>query len=396
MLRSGAAAAVAVVTGAATTPAVAAPPTSGKRSRVPDAAALQAALDAMADGAASGVMAEVRDPDWVWRGASGVAKLGTSRPVPVNGRFRVGSVTKSFVATVLLQLVGERRLALADPVDRWLPGVLPDGDQITVRHLLQHTSGVFNYTDRLSELYPTVPDLVASRYRTWRPNELLALTTGQPPLFEPGTSWSYSNTNYILLGLIVRRVTGNDYATEVRRRILLPLGLHDTEVPGTNPFIAGPHSHGYLPLERDGSLIPVDITVLNPSVAWAAGEMLSTTNDLNRFYGALNGGRLLRPALLAQMRTSFLSADYGLGLQTLTLPGGITLWGHTGGIFGYLTVAMSTADGRRQLTASVNPWGSGDLNGPLVDLLLAAFAEPVADTRAATPLRITFPDRVTG
>ncbi|MEJ3750718.1 serine hydrolase domain-containing protein [Actinomycetes bacterium KLBMP 9797] len=389
MLRSGAAAAVTLAAGAATAaPAAAGPPVRG-----PDAAALQAALDALAAGAASGVLVEVRDPAWTWRGTSGVAELGTTRPVPPRGRFRVGSVTKSFLATVVLQLVAERRLALTDPVERWLPGVVPGGDRITLRHLLQHTSGIYNYTDRLPELYPTVPDIVDARFRSWTPQEILALIAGQPPLFAPGTSWSYSNTNYILLGLVVRRVTGRGWASEVRRRILDPLRLRDTETPGTNPYIRGPHSHGYLPLERDGGLVPVDITVFNPSIAGPAGEMLSTAADLNRFYGALNSGQLVRPGLLAQMRTSYPDANYGLGLETIALPGGVTLWGHTGGIFGYATLAMSTLDGRRQLTLSANPWGDGDGQGPLSDLLLAAFADlsPAPTSRTPARLHIPFP-----
>jgi D-alanyl-D-alanine carboxypeptidase len=388
MLKSGAAAAVALTAGtAAATPAAASP-----AAKPPNAAALQAALDAMAAGAASGVLAEVRDRRWVWRGTAGVAELGTSRPVPPHGRFRVGSVTKSFVATVVLQLVGERRLALTDTVERWLPGVVPGGDRITLHHLLQHTSGVYNYTDRLGELYPTVADIVGVRYRKWTPGELLGLAAGQPPLFEPGTSWSYSNTNYVLLGLVVQRVTGRRYAAEVERRILRPLRMRDTEVPGTSPFLTGPHSHGYLPLESDGGYVPVDITVFNPSIAWAAGEVVSTAADLNRFYGALNGGRLVGPSLLAQMRTSYPDADYGLGLQSLALPCGGTLWGHTGGIFGYLTLAFSTSDGGRQLALSINPWGEGDLDGPLIDLVLAAFCDPgAASARSASPVRIAMP-----
>jgi D-alanyl-D-alanine carboxypeptidase len=396
MLKSGAAAAIALTAGAATAaPAGAAPP-STDTGTVPDTVAFQSALDRMAAGAASGVLAEVRDRSWVWRGSSGVAELGTTRPVAPHGRFRVGSVTKSFVATVVLQLVGERRLALSDPIARWLPGVVPAGDRITVHHLLQHTSGIFNYTDLLAEIYPSLADLLRQRYRTWSPRELLALAVGRPLLFEPGSAHSYSNTNYILLGLLVKRVTGHDHAAEIQRRILRPLRLGDTQVPGSNPHIAGPHSHGYLADVRDGVVVPVDITVFNPSVAGAAGEMLSTAADLNRFYGALNGGRLVRPALLAQMRTSFPDAEYGLGLQSFTPPGGDTVWGHTGGIFGYGTFAFATVDGRRQLAVSINPWGDGDLEGPLTDLMVAVFGgSPGTAARAATPTRVRILDRWT-
>ncbi|GIJ48787.1 serine hydrolase [Virgisporangium aliadipatigenens] len=392
MLRAGAAATVAVAAATnAATPAVAAPATP------PEGAAFQSALDRLAGTVASGVLAEVRDPRWVWRGSSGVRELGTSKPVVPTGRFRVGSVTKSFVATVVLQLAAERRLGLDDPLRRWLPGGLPGGDRVTLRHLLQHTSGIFNYTDVLEELYPAVADLVRIRYRTWSPREILGLIAGRPSLFDPGTSWSYSNTNYILLGLVVERVTGRTYADEIRRRILQPLRLRDAELPGADPHIRGPHSHGYLPDVRDGAVVPVDITDFNPSIAGAAGAMLSGAGDLNRFYGALNAGRLVHEPLLTEMRTSFPDAGYGLGLQTETLPNGVTLWGHTGGIFGYVTYSFSTADGRRQLSLSANPWGDGDPGSALLDLLTAAFPAPEGTApRAAAPTRIRNLDRREG
>ena len=380
ILKTGTVTAAGLSVGIFPGPAKAAPPTS----TTPDVARLQAALDQFAAvGAATGVLAEVRDiSGWAWRGSAGVAELGTSRRVPTNGRFRVGSVTKSFVATVVLQLVGERRMSLDDPLARWYPGIVPNADRITVRHLLQHTSGIFNYTDRLFELYPTIDDILRIRYRHWTPAEIMAIIDGQPALFEPGTEWSYSNTNYILLALIIKRVTGRDYASEVDRRILRPLRLTAADVPGDNPFIKGPHSHGYEPALRGEVVEPVDVTVFNPSVAWAAGEMTSTTTDLNRFFGALMSGRLLRPAQLAEMRTSFRDAEYGLGLQSFQLPCG-RLWGHTGGIFGYITLSASTEDGRRQLSLSINPWIEGDPNPPLLDLALAAFCDPSEAARAA-------------
>lgn len=349
-------------------------------STVPDGEALQAALDAIAATAASGVLAEVRDGRRIWRGSSGVAELGANRTVPVNGRFRAGSITKSFVATVVLQLVGERRVALDDPVERWLPGTVAGGDRITVHHLLQHTSGIVNYTNtrQFRSLYGTVDAIVSLRNRTWTPGELLAFTTGQPLLFEPGTSWTYSNTNYILLALIIRQATGRTYATEIEHRILRPLDLRDTNLPGNDPLITGPHPHGYLPREQDGHLEPVDITVFNPTVAGASGEVVSTTADLNRFYRALLTGRLLRPAQLAQMRTARptgRSYDYGLGLQTRQLTDGTRLWGHDGDIFGYQASCWTTEDGTRQLTVAASPWGTGDLDTLLDSLRTTAFRD---------------------
>lgn len=377
MLKTGAATAFVAAGGTALTggPAAAAASRTG-----PDRAALQEAVNRVGANGTSGTLTEVHDRDWTWRGTAGVAELGTSRPVPPRGRFRIGSVTKSFVATVALQLVAEHRLGLDDPIERHLPGLVPDGARITVRHLLQHTSGLYDYTDRLLG-GATVPDLVRMRYRTWSPRELLTYALGEPPLFEPGSEWSYSNTNYIIVGLLIERITGRPYGAEVTRRIIRPLGLHQTEVPGSDPDISGPHAHGYLPLRGDGGIVPVDITRYNPSVAWAAGEMLSSAADLNRFYGALVSGRLLPPPLLAQMQTTASTESYGLGLLSVTLRSGTTLWGHTGGIFGYETVALTAADGRRQIALSVNPWGPSEPDDSLFHLLDVAFGEPATAAR---------------
>jgi D-alanyl-D-alanine carboxypeptidase len=349
----------------------------------PDRVALQQALDQVVATGATAALARLDSPGGSWRGASGVTVLGRPAPAPANGRFRAGSITKTFVATVVLQLVGEGRLRLTDTLERWLPGAIPNGAQITIRQLLQHTSGVFDYTNALFE---SIEDVLDARYRTFRPAELVALAAARPPVFEPGTSWEYSNTNYILLGMIVRRVTGRPYAAEVARRILHPLGLHGTELPGTDTAIHGPHAHGYLPLDRDGEVVPVDFTELNPSMAQSAGELVSTTADLNRFYRCLLGGRLLRPAQLAEMLgPPAEELGYGLGIYPQPLPGGPTVWGHTGGIFGYVTFSFSTLDAATQLTVSVNPW-LGDFDPALQNLLLTAFGgvpAPAGATRTA-------------
>jgi D-alanyl-D-alanine carboxypeptidase len=344
-----------------------------------DRAALQSALDQIVAAGPTAALARVDSPAGSWRGSSGVVELGhPARPAP-GGQFRVGSITKTFVATVMLQLVGERRLALDDTLERWLPGAIPNGARITIRNLLQHTSGVFDYTE---VLFASVEDVLRARYRTFRPEELVALAAAQPPVFEPGTSWAYSNTNYVLLGLIVRRVTGHAYGTEVTRRILRPLGLRGTEVPGPDVTIDGPHAHGYEPIERDGELVPVDFTDLNPSMAYSAGEIVSTTADLNRFYRSLLSGRLLRRAQLSEMLGSPVDG-YGLGIFQQELPGGSTLWGHTGGIFGYVTLSFSTPDAATQLTVSINPW-PGEF-GPAVNQLafLAFGVTPPAGPAAA-------------
>ncbi|MEU4163489.1 serine hydrolase domain-containing protein [Actinoplanes sp. NPDC026670] len=350
-----------------------------------DRAALQDALDRIVATGATAALARVDSPAGSWRGAGGVIELGRPARPSAGGRFRVGSVTKTFVATVVLQLAAERRLRLDDTLERWLPGAIPNGAHITIRQLLQHTSGIFNYTDAL---FASIDEVLAARYRTFRPEELVALAAAQPPDFEPGTSWSYSNTNYVLLGLIIRKVTGRAYGEEVDKRILRPLRLHGTEVPGTDVTIDGPHAHGYEPVEQNGRPVPLDFTDLNPSMAYSAGEIVSTTADLNRFYRALLGGRLLRRRELTEMLTPVGELGYGLGIYQESLPGGPTLWGHTGGIFGYLTYSFSTPDAATQLSVSINPW-IGDFSAALLDLALLTFGgtAPAAARRAAP----TFP-----
>jgi D-alanyl-D-alanine carboxypeptidase len=352
-----------------------------------DRAALQAALDRIVATGATAALARVDSPSGSWRGSSGVIELGRPGRPSAGGQYRVGSITKTFVATVILQLAGERRLGLDDTLERWLPGAVPNGSRITIRNLLQHTSGIFNYTNIL---FTSIEDVLRVRYQTFRPEELVAMAVAQPPEFEPGTSWSYSNTNYILLGLIVRKVTGRPYAREVDRRILQPLRLHGTEVPGTDTTIDGPHAHGYEPIERDGQIVPLDFTDLNPSMAYSAGEIVSTTADLNRFYRSLLSGRLLRRAQLTEMLNPVGEMGYGLGIYQQPLPGGPTLWGHSGGIMGFLSYSFSTPDASTQLSVSVNPW-LGDFGEALNDLALTAFGVTAPATLRASGPAIAFP-----
>ncbi|MFC4070379.1 serine hydrolase domain-containing protein [Actinoplanes subglobosus] len=349
-----------------------------------DRTALQAALDQIVATGATAALARLDSPAGSWRGSSGVVELGRPGRPAAGGQYRVGSITKTLVATVILQLAGERRLRLDDTLEHWLPGAIPNGADITIRNLLQHTSGIFNYTE---VLFASIEEVLQARYRTFRPEELVALAAAQPPVFEPGTAWSYSNTNYVLLGLIIRKVTGRAYGKEVDRRILRPLGLRGTEVPGTDVTIDGPHAHGYEPIEQDGEIVPLDFTDLNPSMAWSAGEIVSTTADLNRFYRALLSGRLLRRAQLAEMLTPFGDSGYGLGIFQEQLPGGLTLWGHTGGIFGYLSYSFSTPDARTQLSVSINPW-LGDFGPALLDLALTAFGVDLPAFRVLTPTNL--------
>jgi D-alanyl-D-alanine carboxypeptidase len=327
--------------------------TAAAGSQRTDPGELRGLLDQVVAAGAPGAAALVKDEHGIQQAASGRADLRSGRPMRPGLTYRAGSVTKPLVATVVLQLVAEGRLSLSDTVERWLPGILPYGDQVTIRHLLSHTSGVPDYVvEPLVQLY-TSPQ---GRFRAWRPRELVALVADQPPLFPPGTAWSYSNTGYVLAGLIVQVATGNRLGKELDRRILRRLGLRDTFFPVNRPDIPGRNARGYsLPLgQEEGPLL--DFTVYNPSLAWAAGNLTSDLGDLARFFRALLGGRLLPPRLLAEMITPVDTGEglgYGLGLVVIETPAG-RLVGHDGAIPGFLNIALSTEDGRRQVVFTMN------------------------------------------
>ncbi|MEV6826854.1 serine hydrolase domain-containing protein [Amycolatopsis sp. NPDC051102] len=305
---------------------------------------LQKSLDALtAQDGVPGAAAVVQDGRRTEVTRSGTGDVATGKPFPRNGSFRAGSVTKTFVATVVLQLVADGRVRLDAPVARYLPGLLPD-QRITVRQLLQHTSGLYNYTDDFDRTDPE-----ALRHRGAEPAELVAMALKHPALFPPGTSWSYSNTNYIVAGMLVERVTGHALAAEIAHRITGPLGLRDTYLPRRgDEKLPAPHAIGYLP--AGGKL--VDFSDFDATIAGAAGGLVSTPADLDRFYGALLAGRLLRPAELAEMRRTVPAdlgipgAGYGLGLGSIPVSCGV-LWGHEGGIPGFTNFAGVGPDGRR-------------------------------------------------
>ncbi|MFI6937541.1 serine hydrolase domain-containing protein [Streptomyces sp. NPDC050287] len=313
-----------------------------------------------ADGA-PGALVATRDRRGSAVLTSGVADVDSQAPVRGDSRFRIGSMTKPFVATVVLQLVGEHRVDLDAPVEHYLPGVVRghgnDGRVITVRMLLQHTSGLPDYLEYLNP-QDILKDPLAHHYT----RDLVNLALAHPPTFEkPGSEWHYSNTNYLLAGMLIEKVTGHSYGEEIRRRIIEPLGLHDTSVPGDATSIPGPHPRGYVRTGEDAPLM--DITAFNPSIAGASGEMISSGSDLIRFLGALVRGKLLPPTqLTAMMKTRSTGSDdgreYGLGLESRTLPCGGLYWGHGGDIFGYQTAGGATADGRQAtVMTNVDPGG---------------------------------------
>lgn len=341
----------------------------------PDRRGLQERLDHVVDVGAVGALVEVRDERGVWRGTSGVARLGTERGVPARGHFRIGSVTKTFVATVALQLVAEGELRLEDTVEAWLPGTVPGGQDMTVRQLLNHTSGVYDYVRTLP--MPPGREFLENRWRTWTPDELVRRAVANPPSVEPpGAGYSYSNTGYTLLGRIIEKATGRSYADEIGQRIIRPLRLGGTSVPGTSPRVPDPHPRGYLPIERDGVTRPVDYTEMNPSVFGAGGEMISTARDLNRFVAALLDGSLLPDRLLDEMRRPAAEGTtYGLGLDWYDTTCGVRVYGNDGDALAYQSWAYSTADGSRQVTVALTSNRPAD-PGDAVDALLdGAFCE---------------------
>lgn len=310
---------------------------------------LQHVLDDLVRAGAPSALGQYRDQDGCWSCASGLTRIDRQDAAPADGWFRIGSVTKTFTATLILQLAGEGKLSLDDTIEDWLPDVVPNGHRITLRQLLNHTSGLHNYTDDL----PSHSQIIDDRFKQWHPHETVAEAVKHPPLFEPGTSRSYSNTGYIILGMVIEKNTGQPWETELQQRILHPVDLRHTLGPRQAQTLPEPHAHGYLPV--DGT--PVDVTEYNPSCAGAAGGIASTADDLNRFYRALLTGALLDPPQLLAMQTTIATdtaeVHGGLGLGQWTLPDGRALWGFLGGFFGYHTLSHHTGDGSQQLTISV-------------------------------------------
>ncbi|WP_089105604.1 serine hydrolase domain-containing protein [Streptomyces hyaluromycini] len=309
----------------------------------------------------SGVQARVIGPDGRQSVAtSGTADLATGRPVSSDGYFRMASTSKTLVATVVLQLEAEGRLSLDDTVDHWLPGVVRgngnDGGRITLRQLLQHTSGIH---DDLPG-YTTPEEYYQQRHDVYGPEQLVARAMAHAPDFPPGEGWEYSNTGYVLLGMIIQKVTGQPAHRAIEDRVLRPLGLDRTRWAGTSPTLPRPHAEAYQ-LFGPGSVVDVtdQIPVDHENLSW-----VTTTRDENGLLRALLAGRLLPARQLAEMkRTVPVSAEvqqlwpggrYGLGLSERPLSCGGTYWSHEGGDGGYITLNGVTDDGRRSAVVSMS------------------------------------------
>ncbi|MFI6765417.1 serine hydrolase domain-containing protein [Streptomyces sp. NPDC050355] len=357
---------------------------------------LNAAMENVHRAGMPGLFAEVRDGDQVWRGAAGLADVATGRPVTADMRHRVGSITKTFTAAAVLQQVESGQIGLDLPIGRYLPRLVPGerGDTITVRMLMNHTSGFpeyLPYAYASLKAYPVIADtrpqsLEEHRFTRFDPTELIEMGVTAPPIGTPGgTPGVYSNTNYLLLGQLLEEVTGAPAEQYITRNVIERAGLQDTGFPA-GLCVDGPHSQIY---EAWFGMIdpPRDYSVYDMSWVGPTASLISTVTDLNRFFGRLLAGEIVGPSSLAQMQRTVpvisqegKTIDYGLGLHPMEAPGQGTFWGHGGTVWGAGALAMTSADGNRQMSVAVNlqRWNRLDSSGkpqphPIDDALAALY-----------------------
>ncbi|GAA2301076.1 serine hydrolase domain-containing protein [Streptomyces hawaiiensis] len=375
-----------IAAGPSVLPAAAAPggPTAARvtTEQSPDTA-LDTAIAGLPSADATAALVRVGGKEDVWHGSSGVHDLRTGRPADPAARFRAGSVTKVFTAAVALQLAEEGRLDLDRSARSYLPDLIPASYAgVTVRQLLNHTHGI------PAPDFPgtTVEEWYANRFQVHAPEDMVRSATSKTREFPPGEQQHYLNIGYTIAGLLIERVTHDSYERQVARRVLGPLGLRDTYFPGANPRITGPHNHGYQTMRLDDGTTGLrDVSVWGSTDGWAAGDIVSTTADLERFTRALFRGRIVRGPLLEEMFTvpdvnhfrTGEPAAYSVGLSMKVL-GGREVWGKTGGRWGYNSVIASTRDGSRTLVYSVNSTDAKgqDMNPTAEKIMVAAFGRP--------------------
>jgi D-alanyl-D-alanine carboxypeptidase len=358
----------------------------------PDTAGLSGLLRTALTQGAPGTMARIDDHRTtyddhatVYKATEGVADRGTAQPMETADRFRIGSVTKTFSAVVLLQLAAEGRLKLDTAVNHYLPGLLPD-NRITVRHVLGHRSGLYDYSyDMFTR---TVPGFEAVRTKVFTYRQLVALSLKHPLTHVPGTVYAYSNTNFVVAGMLIEKLTGHSVRTEYESRIIKPLKLTDTFYVHPATTIPGRHAHGYLTPD-DAKAALVDATDQTASWAQSAGALISSSHDLNTFLSALLGGRLLPAAQLAQMERWLPAGTgqaYGLGLRRRDLSCGVSVYGHTGAVQGFYTYAFTSKDGRRSLTALANTSNNGAVHQTMLRTLESVFCGKQSKVRSTVAL----------
>ncbi|MFB6554397.1 serine hydrolase domain-containing protein [Streptomyces sp. NPDC056405] len=369
---------LALAAGPLAAPAFAAPPAAAARSvdqDGPNEEALRAALDGLPNQHATAALVRVGDPDGDWHGSAGVRDLAGDRPAHPHARFRAGSVTKVVTAATVLRLAAQDEIDLDAPVQGYLPDLFtPEFNQpISVRQLLNHTSGIKpgdGLGDDFAEVY-------AHRFETLTPQQVAASAIAKGPEdFTPGTRQQYLNINYTILGLLIEKVTGHSYASVATRLVLRPAGMHHTYFPGTDPRIRGPHNRGYQAVQQpDGTTKLVDVTEWNQADRWAAGDMISTTADLEKLLTKLFRGRIVPQPELEEMFTTpagVPGAQRSAGLEYKEVDGKV-FWGKSGSRYGYSAVIGGTRNLSRTLVYSVNATDakSADAN-PVIDAITAA------------------------
>lgn len=351
-----------------------------EESEAPSLEEVQSALEQAVAAGIPGIALEIQGPEGSEFLTAGSALLEDERPLTSEDRFRIASVTKAFTAAVVMELVEEGTLSLDDTVEDWAPGLLAEGDSITVRYLLGHTSGLPDYVkdEEFFEAFVTGEDLP--------PQQIVSFVSSKPLAFEPGTKYEYSDTDNIVLGMTVEAATGRSYEQELSSRVLEPLELQATVLPNS-PEMPEPHARGYqYEAESEGTREPEDVTTaLDPTAAWASGALISTPGDVSRFFGGMLSRELVSEASLEQMKETLAGEGSpsgpgtkraGLGIFSYELPCG-EVWGHTGQFPGYQAFGAATPDGSGGLAMTANATGiSEQANEALV------YAQELAACRA--------------
>ncbi|MFC7813522.1 serine hydrolase domain-containing protein [Streptomyces sp. NPDC057367] len=368
---------LALAAGPSAVPAFASPPATAAGSvdqRGPDEKALRDALSAVPNRHATAALVRVGGPDGDWHGSAGVRDLAGDRPAHPHARFRAGSVTKVVTAATVLRLAAQDEIDLDAPVQGYLPDLFtPEFEQpISVRQLLNHTSGIKpgdGLGDDFAEVY-------ANRFETLTPQRVAASAIAKgPEEFIPGTRQQYLNINYTILGLLIEKVTGHSYSSVATRLVLRPAGMHHTYFPGTDPRVRGPHNRGYQAVQPDGTVKLLDVTEWNQADRWAAGDMISTTADLEKLLTKLFRGKIVPQPELEEMFTTpagVSGARRSAGLEYKEVDGEI-FWGKSGSRYGYSALIGGTRDLSRTLVYSVNATDAKSAEqNPVLDAITAA------------------------
>jgi len=321
---------------------------------------LEARADRLIAAGVPGVSVAVLSGDQTVLIARGVADRATGEPMTPQHRFRVASMAKSVVASIVLQLVDEGKIALSDRLEDWLPGMLTENTDASIENLLRLESGIFDYAEDERHM---APYFAGDLEYSWSPEGLVGLAADHPAMFEPGTKFYYSNTNFVLLALIVQKIEADTLANVVRRRITGPLGMNASSMP-LGSEIESPYAHGYMLGLGDE---PLDVTAISASSMFGNGNLVATARDVALFYGALARGEVVGPRQLPGMLATHPGVDthYAMGVwrwDYAIAPCGRFV-GHDGAAPGYDTTAFSNLEGTRQYAVLNNVLAPGDVVG---------------------------------